>query len=1109
MHREISHTDEAFHPPSQLSLYLLTGLLALLMGLDLWPQLVRWLGVDWLPVWPNTLFGQRFALLAAILGGARILYTTIEGLLQGRVGADLALAIASVAALLLREYLVAAEIIFIGLVGECLESFTFARTCRAVRRLVEVAPRRCWLWRDGQEVRVRTTEVQPGDVVLVKPGARVPVDGVVLEGQSTLDVSALTGEPLPRDCGPGDRVLAGMLNQLGALKVRAERVAEQTTLGRVIELTARALKEKTTLERTADRLARWFLPVVLGLAALTFLGGLIYYGTSLFAPRRELAQAAWLSIFPALAVLVVACPCALILATPAAVIAALGRLAGTGVLLKGGAALERLAQVQAFAFDKTGTLTEGKLELGDIFPLENIPVEEVLRLAAAAEQASEHPLARVVVEEARRRGLSWEPVQDCQVHPGGGVVARSAQGTILVGNRRWLNSQGVSLSPQVEKYLQDLDAAGQTALLVAREGQLLGVLGARDRLRPEAADVLAQLRALGIRHLALLTGDRLAVARRVASQLGISLVQAELLPEQKADWLRTGHWPTAAEGGAAEAALPTAFVGDGINDAPALACATVGLAVGSGTDVAAEAGDIVLLGPPLTPLPLLVRLARATVRVIRQNILVFAFGVNLVGILLTAWLWPLLVPAPWYEQAPVAAVLYHQFGSLAVLLNSLRLLWLERPASPRLTRLRRAALAVDHWMQHYLNLDEALHWLSHHLRPVAGALGLLGLAAYALSGLTLIRPEEVAVVLRLGRPVAELGPGTYWRWPWPVETLRRVQPDRLRLVEVGFRTLGGDPPIAPGYSWASLHQGDGIVRIPDEALMITGDGNLVEVQATVRYRLQPGQIQTYLFEVRNPEEMIRAAAEAVLRQLFAARTFSEVLTVERGAFQEEALRALAQRCQRYGPHGLGIRLEGLVLHDLHPPAEVVPAYYEVTRAMEDHDRLINEAEAEATRKIQEAEAKSKEIVYSARAARTEKILQAEGYRDAFLARSAARHTLDLEQEWRLFCAALAETLAGLPSAQVEENSQRRRRAALALNATLTDFRLFWDTLGQALQGRQLVLIDAERVPGRRHLLLLDPELLRPPAPILLPPRGLPERRPLAEEPETGPAPPRP
>jgi Cu+-exporting ATPase len=1083
MHREISHADGTFQQESRLSLYLLTALLGLLIAADLWPQLASFLagrGLN-LPTWPAEIGGYRLALLAAILGGARTLYGSLDSLLQGKVGADLALAIACVAAILLQEPLVAAEIVFIGLIGECLESITFERTQRAVRKLVEVCPRRCWRLRDGREERVLASELQAGDVVVVKPGGRVPADGVVREGRSAVDVSALTGESLPVDKAPGDAVLAGSLNQFGALTVEARAVAEHTVVGRVIEMTARALQDKAPLERTADRLARYFLPAVLGLAAFTFLTALLIHLNGWFRPadaaRLSLAQAVRFSTYPALSVLVVACPCALILATPAAVIAALGRLAGTGVLIKGGSALERLAGVNAFVFDKTGTLTEGRLELGEVAPLDGVSVEDLLRTAASAEARSEHPLARLIVQEAAARGLAAEPVEEFQAHPGSGVQARTAGGAVLVGNRRLLEEQGVAVPPEALAVLDRLDAAGQTVLFVCRDGRVLGAIGARDRVRPEAAGVIEELRRLGVTRLAMLTGDRPSVARSVAESLGLTEYRAELLPQEKAEFV--AGWQQGS--GPETTPLKVAMVGDGINDAPALARADVGLAVGgSGADVAAEAGDVVLMIAggnraaevgPLRSVPLLLRLSRETVRIVRQNILIFAFGVNAAGILFTAWLWPLLAPANWYEQGPVAAVIYHQLGSLAVLLNSMRLLWFERAPGPASRRWGEGLRRANAWLEKRFDIDEGLHWVSHHWKGALAGLAVLLLAGTALSGLTVIGPDEVGVVRRFGRALPDdLGPGLHWRWPWPAERVTTVKPRQVQTVEIGFRTLPGAPGAPVARAWSSVHGNDGVERVADEAVMITGDGNLLEVQGSVQYTIAHPRI--FLFEVADAPGLLRNAAESVLREVVAGRSMGDLLTGDRKGFQREALARLRRRCLYYAPAGLGLRIEGLALHDLHPPQEVVRAYHDVTRAMQGQARMVNQAQADALARRREQEARGLETVRRAQAERTEKVRLAQARGADFLARYRVRRRLPWGEEWGLVGAGLADLLAGRKLADVQDDYLRRRGEARARQEALTDFRLYWDQLATSLSGRPKVVIDSPKVPGRRSLWLV-------------------------------------
>ncbi len=1032
MHREISHIDEVFHPEHNYTLYLMTIVMGLLIGADLWLMFAGW------PVgWTNTvslgpLLGEwRIGLIAALLGAARILYTSLESLSEGRLGADIALGIACIAAILLGEPLVAAEIVFIGLFGECLESFTFERTQTAIRQLVEIQPRRCWLLKDGQEVRVFTDQIEVGDKVVVKPGARIPADGKVVEGQSAVDASTITGESLPVDKGPGDQVLAGSLNQFGALTIDCERVSDQTVIGRVVKLTSEALKNKAGIERLADQMARYFLPVVLGLALLTFFGGLVYYGTTWFR-GAEAATIDWkvtfrMATYPSLAVLVVACPCGLILATPAAVIAALGRLAGTGVLLKSGGALERLATVSGFAFDKTGTLTEGKLHLGDVVGLHGTEENQLLWLAATAEQRSEHPIAQVILTEAKNRNISFTEIQDFQAHPGAGVSARTSEGDLVVGNRRLMEDRGIHIGPEVEEALEKFDETGQTTLLVAQDNQIRGVIGARDELRDDAFSVLQQLRELGILDLALLTGDRKAVANTIATRLEIANVHAEVLPAQKAEIV--GQMKRSAEERvksqaetkklfAAPAEGRVAMVGDGINDAPALATADVGLAIGSGTDVAAEAGDIVFMGDPLKPLPLLVKLSRETVSIIRQNILIFAFAVNLVGIVVTAWLWPILWPlfkelVGWQDwevesttSGVIAAVVYHQFGSFAVLVNSMRLLWFERTGEGTVIgRIRSGFQGVDQWIEKYLNVGEAIHIIAHQWRITLLCVGLLSVGVYFLSGFTQINADEIGIAQRFGKVVDELKPGLHYRWPWPIESVARIKPDAIRTVTLGYRVTD-EKGTPKSFSWSAKHAEQ--QRIPEESQTITGDGYFIELQVALHYRVSDPK--SFLFEVRDPEEVIRAALEATLREIALQKSVPQMLTEQREKLEEQALAEVTRRCLAYGPSGVGVEFESLALRDLHPPPEVVPAYIKLSKTLEINEKKMIRAKTESQRAIAQAQADKQQTSEVAAAAKDSTIAKKMAWMQANLTVAEARKKNPQLTDMELALKAKEETL---------------------------------------------------------------------------------------------------
>jgi Cu+-exporting ATPase len=490
-------------------LYVLTAFVGALLLADVL------LTQSWAAAWSEWRlpFGYRLALWGALLGGSRILYHTLDGLASGRFGADLALTIACLAAIVLGEHQTAGLVVLISLFGESLEGYTVDRARRAVRQAFALQPPLAHLTRAEEERDVPVSELALGDVVAIRPGERIPVDGRVVAGQSAVDESAFTGESLPVAKVTGDTVLAGTLNQYGALEVTTERVGTDTALARIAELVAQAGSRKARCERTADQLARWFLPAVLTAAAITLVGWRVSTGTW---------QAGWL---PALSVLVVACPCPLILATPCAVMAALAWLAQRGILVKGSAALERLARVDSFAFDKTGTLTQGAMTLGDIRPADGFTGDDVLRLAAIAERRSEHVLARELVRHAETRFGTLPAPFEFTASPGAGVVATIRSTALrdvprcgeiaepqaialVVGNRSHIEQHVGSLSVETLQAAMELEQAGQTAFFVAVAGQVCGVIGLRDALRSESKQMLDELRALGIRQFALLTGDR-------------------------------------------------------------------------------------------------------------------------------------------------------------------------------------------------------------------------------------------------------------------------------------------------------------------------------------------------------------------------------------------------------------------------------------------------------------------------------------------------------------------------------------------------------------------------------------------------------------------------
>ena len=543
-------------------------------------------------------------------------------------------------------YDVSAVVITLVVLGRWLEARARGRTSDAIRRLVSLAPRTARVLRDGAELDVATEAVRIDDLVRIRPGERLPVDGIVVEGASTVDESMLTGESLPVQKTPDAPVAAGTVNRTGSFVFRATRVGSETTLARITRLVADAQGSRAPIQRLADRVAAVFVPIVLVIAAVTFLAWL------LLGPEPRVL----LALTTAVAVLVIACPCAMGLATPTAIMVGTGRGAEHGVLIKSATALELLHRVGTIVFDKTRTLTVGRPEVTDVLA-DGMTPDDALAMAAAAEQGSEHPLGEAIVRHAKDRGVALPPIESFETVPGQGVDALARDGRILLGNRTLMQARGIDLAAWVERG-EALAGEGKTVVYLAFAGRLVAVIAAADVLKPEAPATVATLRALGL-EVVMLTGDNRRTAAAIARSAGIERVLAEVLPDGKARELAALR----------EEGRLVAMVGDGINDAPALAQADVGIAMGSGTDVAIEAADVTLMRGDLRGVVTAVELSRRTIRIIKQN-LGWAFGYNVVLIPVAAGV---LYPLWGVLLSPILAGAAMAFSSVSVVTNSLRL----------------------------------------------------------------------------------------------------------------------------------------------------------------------------------------------------------------------------------------------------------------------------------------------------------------------------------------------------------------------------------------------------------------------------------------------------
>jgi len=542
----------------------------------------------------------------------------------------------------------AAVIVTLVLLGQVLELRARHRTGAAIRSLLALAPRSARrVLGDGSEEDVALELVVAGDRLRVRPGEKVPVDGEVLEGRSVLDESMLSGESMPVEKGPGDRVIGATVNQTGSFVMRVDRVGSETLLAQIVALVAEAQRSRAPIQRLADAVAAWFVPAVVVAALLTFAGW------AWFGPEPRFAFA----LVNAVAVLVIACPCALGLATPMSILVAAGKGASVGVLFRDAEAIEVLRSVDTLVVDKTGTLTEGRPRLVAALPVPGFDETELLRAAAGLERASEHPLAAAVLAAARERGIALDAASDFEARPGRGVVGSVGGRRVALGNRALLDEECIDADALAEQ-AEALRATGATALFVAVDGRAAGVLGIADPVKPTTPEALRLLREDGVR-VVMLTGDHRTTAQAVAKRLGLDEVHAEVQPAQKAELVAKLQ----AEG------RIVAMAGDGVNDAPALALAQVGIAMGTGTDIAMQSAGVTLVRGDLRGIARARRLSHATVRNIRQN-LFFAFVYNLLGVPIAAGV---LYPAFGILLSPMIAAAAMSLSSVSVIANALRL----------------------------------------------------------------------------------------------------------------------------------------------------------------------------------------------------------------------------------------------------------------------------------------------------------------------------------------------------------------------------------------------------------------------------------------------------
>jgi len=905
------------------------------------------------------IYGFDLALLLALVGGFPIYFEAVSALAKRKISADLAVGLAAFAALYIGQYAVAAEVILIMLIGESLEHFAVDRTRSGIAALLALRPDEARVRRAGDEHEhvVPVSQIHPDDIVIVRPGDRIPVDGRVVQGSSSVDQSPITGESLPADKTVGDEVFAGTINLYGAMELSVERLGEETTLEQIIHLVEHAEAAKAPTQRLADRYAQWFVPAVILAAMLTFLF------------TRDMVRS--------VAVLVVACPCALVLATPTAIAAGIGSMVRRGVLVKGGTVLEKLGRVRSVVFDKTGTLTLAKLRIAHVVAAPGHDENEVLQSAASVERHSEHPIGRLIVERAANLRIEPPEASHFTAHPGLGAEATVGQATVRVGSLRFFEQAQVSVPEVLQARLAELSGSGCTVVLVARDREMIGAVAVEDTVRPEAGETIQLLRDLGVKRIAMLTGDHQAAAQSVADALGIEETLSGLLPADKVDAVKKIEQETA----------PVAMVGDGINDAPSLVAADVGVAMADiGSDVAIASADLVLVGDDLRKLAEAITCGRHMLRIVWQNILGFALVFNVLAVIAASLGW----------ISPVAAAVLHQVSSLTVVLNSLRLL-----------------VDPSRWRR---RLEEIGRRIRRRWRRLAASGAAVAVLAYLASGFHAVQVGEVAVVQHFGKKVQPVEmPGLHYRLPYPFGRHVKVKPAEVRRVEVGFRSTPGSSAEPPAYEWNVQHRGGRLVRQAEEAAVWVGDESLVDVNLVVHYRVADPLVALFRVGSRATDGsnkwdvLVRDVAEASLRAEMSARTAETVLSSHRAEIEEAVEKRVAAALRQYDT---GLEIESVCLGDVHPPLEVVPSFREVASAQEEKEAKINDAQAYQFQTAALTQGQVEQKMLRARASQYERTRKAEGAADRFRKVAEAYAAAPSLTRLRLYLETMETSLAG-------------------------------------------------------------------------------------------------